>query len=143
MRNIAELDMLLRAQVELPARLRLATNEFCEDWNLVTGDAGRLQKKLKAFGWNLIKIDGRSLGSGVGETNQGAIQSALGHALSRISEHLNAVGVAHITLTQYQWFSLAGVILIPYRIQRGAVLDVTVSSLPEVPIPIRAVTGAA
>ena len=34
MRIIAELNLLLRAGVELPEGLKLATDEFLEGWNL-------------------------------------------------------------------------------------------------------------
>ncbi len=132
MRDIAELNMLIRRPLELPPGLRLATDEFCEDWDFVTGNAGRLEKRIRAFKWNLIKTTDRPLGNGVSEISQQAIRTALVHALGRINEYCNAAEVTHIALTQYQWFSLAGVILIPYRIQQGAVLDVTVSSLPVV-----------
>lgn len=98
----------------------------------MTGDAGQLEKRVRAFGWNLIKITDRPLGSGVSEISQEAIRTALVHPLGRISEYFNAAEVMPIALTQYQWYSLAGVIFIPYRIQQEAVLDVTVSSRPEV-----------
>jgi hypothetical protein len=123
MRNIAGLNMLLRARVELPAGLRLATDEFCEGWNFVTGDAGRLEKRIRLRGWNLIKIviADRSLRSGVGETSQEVIGNALVHALGRISEHFNVVEVDRIDLAEYLWFFLARVMLCPYRIQKDAV----------------------
>jgi hypothetical protein len=125
MRNIAELNMLLRAQVELPAGLGLATDEFREGWNFVrTGDALRLKKKIQARGWNFIKIGDGSLRSGVGETSQEAIAGALKLALRRVSEHFNAVEVAHIELTRYPWFVLARVKVNPYRIQPGAALPI-------------------
>jgi hypothetical protein len=124
MRDIAALNLLLRAGVELPAGLRLATDEFREGWNFVTGDAGRLEKRIRSRGWNLIKIADRSQKSGVGKTSQEAIGNALRHALRQISEHFNAVEVGRIELTEYRWFFLARVELCPYRIQKDAVAAV-------------------
>jgi hypothetical protein len=123
MRTIAELNMLLRARVELPVGLKLATEEFREGWNFVrSGDARRLEKKIQTRGWSFIKIADGSLRSGVGETSQEAIASALKLALRRVSTHFNAVEVEHIELTQYPWFFLARVRVYPYRIQQGAVV---------------------
>jgi hypothetical protein len=137
MHNIAELNMLLRVRVELPVGFKLATDEFREGWSFVrTGDARRLEKKIQARGWNFIKIADGLLRSGVGETSQEAIASALKLALRRVSEHFNAVEVEHIELTQYPWFFLARVRVYPYRIQQGAVLPVSDEALPD-PIPSR------
>jgi hypothetical protein len=131
MRTIAALSVLLRAQAELPAGLRVATEEFGEGWNLVrTGDAPRLKKKIQTQGWNFIKIADASLRSGVGERSQEAISNALRLALRRISEYFNAVEVEHIELTQYPWFFLARIRIYPCRIQQGAVLPVPDEALP-------------
>jgi hypothetical protein len=132
MHTIAELNMLLRVRVELPVGLKLATDEFREGWNFVrTGDARRLEKKIQTRGWNFIKIADGLLRSGVGETSQEAIASALKLALRRVSEHFNAVEVEHIELTQYPWFFLARVRVYPYRIQQDAVLPVPDEALPD------------
>jgi len=125
MRTIAELNVLLRARAELPVGLKLATEVFREGWNFMrSGDVGRLEKKIQTRGWNFIKIADGSLRSGVGETSQEAIASALKLALRRVSTHFNAVEVEHIELTKYPWFFLARVRVYPYRIQQGAVLPV-------------------
>lgn len=137
MRNIAELNMLLRVRVPLPDGLKLATEEFREGWNFVrTGDARRLEKKIVTRGWNFIRIADGSLRSGVGETSQEAIASALKLALRRVNEHFNAAEVAHIELTRYPWFFLARVRVHPYRIQQGALLPVPDEAAPE-PIATR------
>jgi len=131
MRTIAELNMLLRERIELPVGLKLATEEFRDGWNFMrTGNAPRLRKKIQTLGWNFIKIADGSLRSGVGDTSQLAIASALGLALRRVSGHFNAVEVEHIELTQYPWFYLARVRIYPYRIQQGAVLPVPDEELP-------------
>jgi len=126
MQAIAELNMLLRAGTELPGGLKLATDEFCEGWEFVrTFDARRLEKQIVLRGWNFIRIAEDSLRSGVGETSQEAIASALKLALRRVSTHFNAAEVEHIELTQYPWFFLARVRVFPFRIQQGAVLPVS------------------
>jgi hypothetical protein len=126
MRNIAELNMLLRVPVELPAGLKLATEEFREGWNFVrSGDARRLEKMIQTRGWNFIKIADGLLKSGVGETSQEAIAGALKLALRHVSTYFNAVEVEHIELTQYPWFFLARVRVYPYRIQQDAVLPLS------------------
>ncbi len=125
MRNIAELNLLLREQVELPDGLKLATDEFREGWNLVRSvNAERLKKKIHTRGWSFIKIAYGSLRSGVGDTSQEAIASALRLALRRVSNRFNAAEVEHIEITAYPWFFLARVRVYPYRIQQGAVLPV-------------------
>lgn len=121
MRTIAELNMLLRERVELPTGLKLTTEEFREGWSFVRkADARRLGKKIQTRGWNFIRIADGSLRSGVGDTSQEAIASALKLALRRVSLHFNAVEVEQIELTKYPWFVLARVRVYPYRIQREA-----------------------
>jgi len=134
---IAEKNMLLRARVELPAGLKLATEEFREGWNFVrSGDARRLEKKIQTRGWNFIKIADGLQKSGVGETSQEAIASALNLALRRMRAQFNAVEVEHIELTRYPWFFLARLRVFPYRIQQGAVLPVS-DQAPTLLIPPR------
>jgi hypothetical protein len=121
MRTIAELNVLLRERIDLPAGLKLATDEFREGWNFVrAGNVMRLKKKIQTRGWNFIKTGDGSLRSGVGDTSQEAIASALKLALRRVDTHLNAAEVEHIELTQYPWFFLARVRVYPYRIQQDA-----------------------
>jgi hypothetical protein len=132
MHKIAELNMLLRAQVELPAGLTLATVEFREGWSFVRPvDARKLEKKIQTRGWNFIKVADGLLRSGVGDTSQEAIAGALKLALRRIHEHFNVAEVEHIELTKYPWFFLARVRVNPYRIQPDAAL-----SLPEEEAPL-------
>jgi hypothetical protein len=136
-RKIAELNLLLRTAIELPVGLELATEEFREGWNFVRpGNARRLGKKVKARGWNFIKIADGELRSGVGDTSQKAIASALKLALRRVSSHFNAVEVERIELTQYPWFCLARIRVYPYRIQEGAFLPVS-DEAPPLPIHAR------
>jgi hypothetical protein len=131
MRKIAELNLLLRTQIELPVGLEFATDVFREGWSFVRqSNARRLEKKIVTRGWSFIRIADGSLRSGVGDTSQEAIASALKLALRRISEHFNAVEVERIELTQYPWFFLARVRIYPFRIQQGAVLPVGDETMP-------------
>jgi hypothetical protein len=126
MHTVAERNMLLRARTKLPDGLELSTDEFREGWELVrTLDARRLEKKIALCGWNIIKISEELLRSGVGETSKEAIANALKLSLRRINEHFNAVEVEHIELTQYPWFFLARIRVVPFRIQQGAVFPVS------------------
>jgi hypothetical protein len=125
MRTIAEQNVLLRMRVELPNGLKLATREFREGWNFVTGDASRLEKRIRTRGWNFIKIADGTLRNGVGETPQEAIAGALKLALRHTSAHFNAAEVERIELTRYPWFYLAKVRIYAYRIQQDAVLPVS------------------
>jgi hypothetical protein len=120
MRNLAELNLLLRVHVELPDGLKLATDEFREGWNSSRSvDVRHLEERIRNLGWNLIEINEVTLRSGVGKTAQAAIASALKLTLRYASEHVNAVEVDHIHLTQYPWFLLARVTVRSYRIQQG------------------------
>lgn len=137
MRTIAELTLLLRAQIELPVKLRLATDEFCEGWEFVrTGGVGRLERKIQSRGWHFIKIADGLLRSGVGPTSQQAIANALRLALRPVSAHFNAVELETIEITQYPWFFLARVLVCPYRIQQHPVAPLT-DDAPPYPIPAR------
>src|ERR1035437_28140 len=125
MRTIAKLNLLLRAHIELPDGLKLASDEFSEGWDFARSvDARRLEKQIVMRGWSFTRIADGSLRSGVGDTSQEAIASALKLALRRISTHFNAVEVEHIELTQYPWFFLARVRVYPFRIQQDAVSPV-------------------
>jgi hypothetical protein len=133
MPNIAERNLLLRAHNEVPAGLKLMTKEFQEGWTFVLGDANQVEKKIRTGGWSFVKIADPSMRSGVGESSQEAIASALRLALRRIGEHFNAVEVEHIELTQYPWFFLARIRLYPCCIRQKAVLPVPDEAAP-VPI---------
>jgi hypothetical protein len=136
--TITEAKMLVRARLNLPDGLKLATEEFREGWNIVrTGNAVRLKKKIHARGWNFIKIGDGSLRSGVGETSQEAIASALKMALRRVSARFNAAEVEHIELTRYPWFFLARVRVYPYRIQQEAVVAMPDAAEAMAPPPRR------
>ena len=123
MQAIAELNLLLRAHIELPDGLKLVTNEFREGWDFArTVDSHRLEINIVTQGWSFTRIANGSLRSGVGETSQEAVASALKLALRRISAYFNAAEVEHIELTKYPWFFLARVRVNPFRIQQGAAL---------------------
>jgi hypothetical protein len=126
MRNITELNILLRERVELPVGFKLATDESLEGWKLMrSGGARRLERKIHGHGWNFIKIADGLLRSGVGATSQEATFSAIKLALRRVSNHFGAVEVEHIEVTRYPWFFLARVSVFPYLIRQSAVLPIT------------------
>jgi len=56
MRNIAELNVLLLTRVELKTRPKPETGESRENWKFFTGDASKVEKKIRMGGWNFIKI---------------------------------------------------------------------------------------
>ena len=123
--NIAALNVLLRTQTELPIGLNVPTEEFGEGWDLMQpGDMEQLNEEILARGWNLIKIEHGPQRSGVGDTREEAISTALRLSLRHISEYFNAVAVDCIELTEYPWFFLATVMLCPCRIQKDAVQSV-------------------
>jgi hypothetical protein len=66
----------------------------------------------------------------VGDTAQEAIAGALKLALRRVSPHFNVAEVDHIQLTQYPWFFLARVRVLPYLIQQGTVLPISDDMAP-------------
>jgi hypothetical protein len=138
MRKIAETNILLRARFELPDGLKLATDDFREGWQIVrTLNALRLKKKLRTCGWNFVRIGDEALKkSGVGDTSQEAIASALKLALRNITDRFDAVEVERIHLTEYPWFVLARVIVNPYQIQDAAIQRAPGLSLPQ-PIAAR------
>jgi hypothetical protein len=132
MRTISESTLLLRANIELPDGLGLATDEFREGWNFArTVNAQRLEEKIRTRGWNFVRIPDESLRSGVGDTSEEAIAGALKLALRRVSVHFNAAEVAHIELTEYPWFFLARIRVCPYSIQRG-----------ELPVPVELLSSS-
>ena len=129
MRELAELTMLLREGTKLPDDLKLATEEFQEDWNLIrSGDVHWLDKKVRRRRWHLLWIDEGSLRSGVGKTSQEAIAGALTLALRQMSESFNAARVEYLRVEQYPWFYLATVAVYPQAIRKSSVL----------PLPARA-----
>jgi hypothetical protein len=139
--KIAELTMLLREGTELPDDLKLATEEFREDWNFVlSGDARWLDKKIRRCRWYLLWIDEGSLRSGVGNTSQEAIAGALKLALRHVSARFNAAEVEHIELKQYPWFFIAKVKVYPYQIQQSAPLPVADGTLCPMPAELIAST---
>jgi hypothetical protein len=123
MHVISELTLLLRDHIDLPAGLKVATEEFREGWSFArTPNRKRLEEKIQTLGWNFTGIPGESQRSGVGDTSQEAIASALRLALRHVGKHFNAAAVNHLELTQYPWFFLARVRVHSYRIQQGTAL---------------------
>ena len=83
MRDLAELNVLLRLQSEMPEGLKLATDYFRDGWHrLRTGNARGLEKKIKARNWHFIRTPKGTTGSGTGTTPQQAVVRALDHALA-------------------------------------------------------------
>ena len=129
--DITERKLFLRDQIELPTSLKLSTREFLAGWNTaLTLNAQQLEKKIDAQGWSFIKLAERLQASGVGETSQSAITSALRLALLRASNAIHAVQVEYIELTQYPWFFLARVRIFQCRILRCPVTAADDESLP-------------
>jgi hypothetical protein len=120
MHNIAELDVLMRTNADFPIGMNPTTDKFRDGWGFRTGDATRLEKKIRRYGWHLIGVTGCAVGGGVGETPQAAIGTALTTVLRTIDQHFNAVGVRHIEMTRYPWFILAKVSVDLYRMQEDA-----------------------
>jgi len=129
MRNITESNMLLRTPLALPEDLGVATETFREGWQFVrTANAKKMKQKIKARGWNFIRIGDGSLRSGVGDTSQEAIASALRLALLRVGKQFSAAEVEHIEISRYPWFFLARVRVYPYWIQQSEDLPLPVSA---------------
>jgi hypothetical protein len=128
--NIDELTVMIRLHAQLPVGLKMKTDEFREGWSFAKiVDSCLLEKKIRARGWQFIKIADGFLRSGVGDSPQRAIASALNLGLRCVSEYFNAVGIESIQLTKYPWFWLARVTISPYRIQELAVLPVADEAL--------------
>jgi hypothetical protein len=128
---IAVSSTFTRAQIELPAGLKLTMQDFREGWNFVENDdARRLEKKILRRGWKYIRLIEGWTRSGVGETLQAAVGNALNLALRQVNPHFNAAEVDHIEWTRYPWFFLARVMVSPYRIQKDATIPVLDDDLP-------------
>ena len=109
--------------MELPQGFKVAAGEFRDGWTVMrTGGARRLERKTRACGWNFVRIGEAALRSGVGDTSQMAIASALRLALRQVKAFANAVELERIELTHYPWFILARVHIKSYRIQEGVTL---------------------
>jgi hypothetical protein len=131
MQDIAKLTILSRATVKLPDDLKLATEDFQEDWRFLrSGDVHWMDKNVRKSGWHFIWIAEPSQRSGVGQTAQAAIAAALKLALRRINPDFNAANIDSIELTQYPWFFIAKVRVYPYQIQQDAVLQISGRPMP-------------
>ena len=136
MQEITEHNILLRQSIELPKGLQLATEEFRDGWDLAPAiDAKRMEEQIQAHGWNFIRAGVGALRSGVGETSQESIASALKMSLRRIPATYNSIEVDHIELTEYPWFFLARVRVNPYCLQQGAELPIADEQLPGATTP--------
>jgi hypothetical protein len=120
MNTVAVSNMFLRAYAELPTGFMLETEEFREGWNFApTANAEQLRQRARRHGWSLVKVINEILRSGVGDTSQLAIASAVKLALRHVTNQCNAAEVGYIELTQYPWFYFARVRVYPYLIQQG------------------------
>jgi hypothetical protein len=135
---VAESNVMLRAQAELPDGFTVATEKFLEGWGRMrSGGVVRLEKKVQVRGWNFLRIAEGAVKSGVGATSEEAIESALKLVLRRVGAHSNAVEVQQIRLTRYPWFCVARVRVHSYRIQQGTELPVMAEVVPELPVARR------
>lgn len=135
MRRIMKHTMLVRVPSDLSGVL--TTDELPDGWGFLRSDDARLLvAKIKANGWQYMRVCDSLLRGGVGETSQAAIVSALKLALRQVSGILNAVKIERIDLTEYPWFYLARVSLYPCRIQGGVILPVAKEEIP-LPLPRR------
>jgi hypothetical protein len=131
MLKITKRSVLLRAETELPPSIGMASGEVMEGWNIARpGGASLLERKIRRDGWHFTRIADETRRSGVGESSQQAIASALQLAVQSIGEYFNAVEVRHIQLTRYPWFILARLGVFPYRIQQSPVQFVPDDALP-------------
>lgn len=131
MRNVTETTMLVRESVELPASLNPVTRPFQEGWRFLGKvDGERLEKRILKCKWNLFKIADGSRRSGVGDTSQIAIASALKLTLRSVNQYFNCARVGSVQLTVYPWFTLARVLVYPFRIQEGPVLPIPDQAVP-------------
>lgn len=56
MRTIAEMNLLVRARMELPVGFKMATYEFREGWESIQSeDAVGLKEKLRTNGWDFTR----------------------------------------------------------------------------------------
>lgn len=135
--QISEMNLFLRACVELPDGVKAPAKEFREGWNLVrTASAKRLERRIQTRGWHFDKTNDGLPGSGVGDTAEDAIAAAFKLTLRRVSEYFNAVEVAYIEITKYPWFFLARVRVRSGRIQESAMTAVA-DDAPTVPATLR------
>ena len=133
MTTISESNILLRSDIPLPTGIKVATDGYHLGWNRMrSGGAGRLDKKIRARGWSFTRAPGSTLRSGVGKTEQEAIDSALSQALAEMDGDCHAVEVGHMGVTSYPWFIVARVQVVPYRILPGAAIE---SDLPAKAVP--------
>jgi hypothetical protein len=131
MRDIAESTVILREPIVIPGNFKLGTEKFSESWRFALKfNAQELESKICEQGWGFSRISGRLRASGVGETSQEAIISALKLAVHHTSEHSNVAEVEYIELTHYPWFYLARVRACQYQIQKSMVRTVSDAALP-------------
>jgi hypothetical protein len=120
MTAVAESNVLLREQAEMPSGFKVATDESYDGWKLMrSGGIRRLAKKIETRGWSFTPTADGLPRSGVGKTSVEAIDSALNQVLQRVGADSSAVEIERIELTQYPWFYLARVCVHPYRIKEG------------------------
>jgi len=137
-RTIVEMNLLIRACMELPVGLQLTTDQFREGWELVQPeDAGELKRRMRKSERNLIRIGDGILKGGLGDTSREAINCAIKRALRMINERIAVVEVGEIKLTRYPWFCLARVTVFPFWIQLSSASEVPDRATLLAPAPRR------
>jgi hypothetical protein len=119
MLEIVEFTTLVRGNVGLPGDFLVVTEEFREDWYfVVSGDSRQVADEIRTPRWRLSRAAPASQRSGVGQTNQDAIASALKLALRRVDACFGVAVVEQIKLTTYPWFVLARIDVSPTRFSK-------------------------
>jgi hypothetical protein len=131
MRDIAEFTVILREPIVIPGNFKLVTEKFSESWRFALKfNAQQLESRICEQGWGFSRISGGLRASGVGETSQEAIISALKLVVRHTSKQSNVAEVEYIELTHYPWFYLARVRACQYQIKKSMVRTVSDAASP-------------
>lgn len=116
--------MFLREGCNLPDRLDLRQETFCEEWKLVEDAlAPALDTKIRGAGWHFMWVQGSNSRRGFGRTQEAAIHRALTHGLKSVTGQFNAAELDSMKVAKYPGFYVAKATLQPRQIQHQASLE--------------------
>ena len=117
-------SILLRDECDLPSHLDPLRSRVCDGWTLVEEiPAMVFDTMVRQAGWHFIWLQGPSSRTGVGTTQELAVNRALIRALSGIPRRANAAELDADQIKRYLGIYVAKVTVQPRQIQENSSLE--------------------
>jgi hypothetical protein len=118
-------SVFLRKECILPDRLDPLREPVGENWTLVEEiTAPVFDTMIRQMGWHFLWVHRPCTRRGFGQTEEGAVQRALAHALKGVARRFNAAELISVQASKTLGIHMANVTLQPRQIQQFTWLEI-------------------